>query len=599
MKRSRLPFLPKLTERLAVRLVLLLTLALLPLGVVAVMTTAQTVADARVSAERAMVGVTAEAVAGKRALIESAFASASTLGPLALERLANPEECTVILSDFVRRSGVFSFVSLIETDGQMRCRSDGQSSSIAGTPQFESLMERPAASVTAQARDLARNEAVMIVTQPIREGVTLRGFIMITVPQRSVELMRRLPVNSGPASTVLFNTDGELITGMDDPETMARLPANRPLAEFPDNPDERIFYGQTVGGESASFAVAELIPRRLYAVGTWTGSMDAQTGMRAAVMPLILPVLMWVASLGVAYFAVYRLVLRHIRTLNRQMRRFALGYRDAPPDIIEDAPSELREVSATFQKLARILARDEAELEASLAEKTVLLKEIHHRVKNNLQLIASILNLQMRQVRDPSARRVLQSVQDRVIGLATIHRSLYQSERLSELRADQLMDEITRQLLALGAAPGSGISVHTRFEPLMLAPDRLVPLSLLLSEGVTNALKYIGSPEDGGAPWLEITLTLNDDEVTLNVTNSLSAAAVEPDPDAPDFDSTRLGADLIEAFAMQLEGVLEQGEIDTAKGPAWQLSLSFACETSDDLAQGLLSDPEPEAREAE
>ena len=208
MKRSRLPFLPKLTERLAVRLVLLLTLALLPLGVVAVMTTAQTVADARVSAERAMVGVTAEAVAGKRALIESAFASASTLGPLALERLANPEECTVILSDFVRRSGVFSFVSLIETDGQMRCRSDGQSSSIAGTPQFESLMERPAASVTAQARDLARNEAVMIVTQPIREGVTLRGFILITVQQRSLDLMRRLPVNSGPASSVLFNTDG-------------------------------------------------------------------------------------------------------------------------------------------------------------------------------------------------------------------------------------------------------------------------------------------------------------------------------------------------------------------------------------------------------
>lgn len=589
--RSRLPFLPKLTDPLAVRLVILLTIALLPLGLVAVMTTAQTVADARASAQRAMVGETAEAVAGKRALIESAFASANTLGPLAIERLDNPEECNTILSEFVRRSGVFSFVGLIETDGQIRCRSDGDTVSVAETELFQRMIDRPAANVTPHPQGFVRNEPVLVVTQPIRVGVALRGFIMITVPQRSVELMRRMTGNDGPDSTLLFNLEGALLTGLDDPAKTELLPADKPLSDLTGGSEERLFHGQTVAGNYATFTVAELIPRRLYAIGTWTGQADAATGMPAVVMPLILPVLMWIASLGVAYFAVYRLVLRHIRTLNRQMRRFALGYRDTPPEVIEAAPSELREVSATFQKLTRILARDEAELEASLAEKTVLLKEIHHRVKNNLQLIASILNLQMRQVRDPAARRVLQSVQDRVIGLATIHRSLYQSERLSELCADRLIDEISRQLLALGAAPGSGISVQTRFEPLMMSPDRLVPLSLLLSEAVTNALKYIGSPADSESPWLEIALTTEGDVVVLSVTNSLAGSAAASD--ASISDSTSLGADLIEAFAMQLEGDLEQGEVQTDKGLVWQLSLRFSRDPAEETISISSASREP------
>lgn len=578
-----MPFLPKQTDQLAVRLVILLTIALLPLGIVAVMTTAQTVAEARASAQRAMVGETAESVAGKRALIESAFASANTLGPLAVERLDNTEECQTILSEFVRRSGVFSFVGLVETDGQMRCRSDGEIDTVAGTEHFQQMLARPAANVTAHSRGIVRDEPVLVVTQPIRVGVALRGFILIAVPQRSVELMRRMSGNDGPSSTVLFNLEGELLTGMDNQDRLALLPAERPLSDLTGHNRERLFHGPTAAGDKATFTVAELIPRRLYAIGTWTEHADAPSGMAAVIMPLILPVLMWVVSLGVAYFAVFRLVLRHIRTLNRQMRRFALGFREAPPEVIESAPSELREVSATFQKLARILARDEAELEASLAEKTVLLKEIHHRVKNNLQLIASILNLQMRQVRDPAARRVLQNVQDRVIGLATIHRSLYQSERLSELRADRLIDEISRQLLALGAAPGSGISVNTRFEPLMMSPDDLVPLSLLLSEAVTNALKYIGGSEKGDPPWLEIALTQDNDAVVLCVTNSLADPASGTIQDTSDTNSTSLGADLIEAFAVQLEGELEQGEVQTDAGPVWRLRLRFIPQTFRDL----------------
>jgi two-component system, sensor histidine kinase PdtaS len=78
-------------------------------------------------------------------------------------------------------------------------------------------------------------------------------------------------------------------------------------------------------GRRATFVVAELIPRRLYALGTWPEGSAGPTGVRAIIVPMLFPVLMWVASLGVLYFAVYQLVIRHVRALNRQMRRFALG----------------------------------------------------------------------------------------------------------------------------------------------------------------------------------------------------------------------------------------------------------------------------------
>ena len=565
---------PKLRDRLAVRLVILLSVALLPLGAIAVDTTARTVQDARASADQALVGLTAEAVAGQRALIESTLASAATLATTAMERLDDPEACGALLADFVRRSGVFAAAGMIELDGRMRCVSTGEGHDFSDHPTFSALNERPVAMVAAAERGLVSGEPVLVVAQPIRDGEVVQGYMAVSIAQDAVTLMGRMGAgreSDGPRHTLLVNRRGDVLADGGVPPGM--LPEGRSLAGLIED-GNRVFTAPSAEGERATYAMVPLMPGMLYALGVWPAG--AATTANVGVAALVFPILMWVVSLAVAYFAVYRLVVRHIRRLNRQMRRFALGHRDTPPPVLSDAPAELREVSATFNKLARILARDEAELEASLAEKTVLLKEVHHRVKNNLQLIASILNLQMRQVRDPAARRVLRSVQDRVLGLATIHRSLYQSERLAAVRADRLVDEIVRQLLVIGAAPGSRISVRTHLDPVTLSPDRLVPLSLLLTEAVTNALKYTGRPDDG-PPWLEVTLTgptedaTGDGLVRLTVRNSLGAAlaGMETDDDA----GTRLGAELIEAFAQQLDAQLQQGP-EGAR--AWALDVSFA-----------------------
>jgi two-component sensor histidine kinase len=593
---GRLPaLLSGLADRLAVRILLLLSLALLPLGLIAVHTTAEALRTAHQGSERALIGLTADSVAGKRALIESALASGRALGPLTIERLDDPEACRALLADYVDRSGVFGFAGFIERDGWMRCASTGETFDFSDRAVFQELRDRPRTLITATASGAATGVPEVIVTQPVYSQTALVGFLSVSISQRSVQLMGRVTMEEAPRHVVLFNHEGALISV--DPaigeNARTHLPRDVLLAGLVGG-GSSVFHGTAGDGSRATFVVAEILPRRLYALGTWPEASAGPTGWRAIAVPMLFPVLMWMASLAVLYFAIFHLVIRHIRTLNRQMRRFALGHRETEAELPHSAPHELRELGGTFHKMTRIISRDEAAREAALAEKTVLLKEVHHRVKNNLQLIASILNLQMRQLQDSGARAVLQTVQDRVLGLATIHRSLYEEPQLSELRADRMLGDVLRQMLLVGVPPDSGIEVTRRLDPLCVDPAKVVPLTLLLTEALTNALKHIAPPENGNPPWLDVRLRALNGRAELSIANSTGAKKherpIQPRPD------TQLGNELIAAFALQLDAELERGCFTDARGRAYGLSIRFALQ--DDGATGSASATQGATREA-
>ena len=247
-----------------------------------------------------------------------------------------------------------------------------------------------------------------------------------------------------------------------------------------------------------------VIEGALYVLGTW----GRETGFGGARSPLVslglvLPLLMWGASLLVAYVAVRGLVLDPLGQLRARMQAFASGSRDMAPLELKDAPVELAQVADSFQTMTARIVADEARLAKSVRDQELLLKEVHHRVKNNLQLIASILNMQLRQQRAPEARAILHRVQDRVMGLATVHQHLYQSTELSALRADELVRAIANRML--GKAEGAGIAVDMHLDPVTLYPDQAVPLALLVSEAMTNVLSYIGRAQDGSV-WKFVTI---------------------------------------------------------------------------------------------
>lgn len=144
------------------------------------------------------------------------------------------------------------------------------------------------------------------------------------------------------------------------------------------------------------------------------------------------------------------------------------------------------------------LRESEERIRASLAEKEVLLKEIHHRVKNNMQVIASLVSLQANDSDDPSMRAVLREVSHRVRSMALVHEKLYQSENLARVEFARYTESLLHYLWRAHGRAASAIELALDLEPVSLSVTTAVPCGLILNELVSNALKHAFSGRGGG-----------------------------------------------------------------------------------------------------
>jgi two-component sensor histidine kinase len=181
----------------------------------------------------------------------------------------------------------------------------------------------------------------------------------------------------------------------------------------------------------------------------------------------------------VAWFAAEQLVTRYIRRLGRAIRAFASGSRVVGDLDMEGAPAEIREVGQAFLRMTDTILHDEAELEDTVHQREVLLREVHHRVKNNLQLIASIMNMQMRRAKSPETKALMRGLQERVMSLATVHKELYQTTGLDRRARRRASGRPRAADRGHGLGAGRTFRIETDFAPIPLAPDQAVPLSLL------------------------------------------------------------------------------------------------------------------------
>jgi two-component system, sensor histidine kinase PdtaS len=188
----------------------------------------------------------------------------------------------------------------------------------------------------------------------------------------------------------------------------------------------------------------------------------------------------------------------------------------------------------------------------SLREKEVLLKEIHHRVKNNLQVISSLINMQTWNLRDPASRAALEECQSRVMAIALIHEKLYQSRDYSRVPFSDYGRSLAANIFHTTGVSPQNIRLNVEFTDLSLAVDKAIPCGLILNELITNALKH-AFPNDRQGTIRVVMQNAGPRVVELVVTDD--GAGMDPAFDAA--KATSLGMQLIYTLVEQLEGKLE------------------------------------------
>lgn len=575
------------------RLTLLLTLALLPIGVISVMQGRDMAEQSRAMSERALLAETLRAAAAQREVIRTAQGQARALVPLVRAALTDTTACNALMAHVVEGAAQADFAGFLSRDGRLDCTSDGSRRDLSRSEAFaeidlfggarvETVSPPPGGGLIPVPRAILVLEPVYL--KPAERGAeepSRLGTVLLALPRSALVSTDLIPgTDEAPLELTTFNRKGEVlwsspfppgaVVGPIEAAWAARLPANMPLEGFIDTP-AHAFSAPSGGGGSRAYAVVPVAEGAVMTIGAWApDTLFADPPGSPLTLALLLPLSMWALSLAVAIIAVNRLMLEPLSALKGRMEAFTRGDRMLPPWRIARAPDEVQALADSFDTMTDRIVRDEMRLEKAVHDQQVLLKEVHHRVKNNLQLIASILNMQIRQHKSPESRAVLRRVQDRVMSLATVHQHLYDSPTLSALRVDTLLREIVNRKVAEAGPLTDEVEISVQMDQVTLYPDQAVPLALLLGEAVTNALSHVGRPA-GGAPALSVSLQREaGGDVRLEVVNTGGSKLRE------DQETRRagLGMRLMQGFASQLDGTLTS-QAGEDSGDSWHITLRF------------------------
>jgi PAS domain S-box-containing protein len=212
-------------------------------------------------------------------------------------------------------------------------------------------------------------------------------------------------------------------------------------------------------------------------------------------------------------------------------------------------------VDINDRKIAELQLQERADqLNRSLAEKKILAREVHHRVKNNFQVISSLLRMQAALAKDESVSIILSKVQRRIIAMALIHERLYGEESIEHIDFGEYMHSLIDELFNAYAHSSGAVVKNLNSACVLLNVDQAIPCGLILNELVTNALKYAYPDGKAGEVKIDlkespsgfVTLTVSDQGVGL--------------PEGVDWNNAHsLGLPLVDALTQQLNGRLTVG----------------------------------------
>lgn len=197
----------------------------------------------------------------------------------------------------------------------------------------------------------------------------------------------------------------------------------------------------------------------------------------------------WLCGIGAAWIGTHRLVTRWTSSLRRMALSYANGNYSLKPDLSR-APLEIRDLGQSLMLMASQVRDRETDLRISLDQKNMLLREVHHRVKNNLQLVLSMLNIRDKPGRQSGNRDMVADIRTRIRALALVHRYLYEGDDVRHVELCTFLTDLCRMLVASVSPGDDRISLDLDIERLHVRAEHASSIGLLITEVVTNAMKH-------------------------------------------------------------------------------------------------------------
>jgi PAS domain S-box-containing protein len=234
-------------------------------------------------------------------------------------------------------------------------------------------------------------------------------------------------------------------------------------------------------------------------------------------------------------------------------------------EVITDPNGKPLRIVGTEQDITEHKIAEE-KIKSSLKEKEMLLQEIHHRVKNNLQVISSLLRLQSRFIKDQNSIDIFKETQNRVRSIAILHEKLYQSDNLAKIKIDEYVQILAEDLMYFYELEESNINMILDIDDVSLNIETAIPCGLLINEMVANSLKYAFPNQKNGEIKIELHSN-NEDQFNLTVGDNGVGIPEEIDPEKAE----TFGMQLIKYLTKQLKGTIE---LDNNNGTKYQLKFN-------------------------
>ncbi len=420
---------------------LILSAALLPLALIALFATLQTsrIADIDLRARLRVAATEASRALGIE-LIGDMTALRVAMTALSSDP-ANSPSCARVEGVFAQQTAVGARFGIYSADGRLVC----------GTAIPVRMIGAPdAGGVRAQ---IVSNGGLVLDIRGVSEARAVAFF--------PVTMLRELAQPSSFATPF----EGGLVHGSDGELTLAELPEQSGL-------DRREQVDIPLGIDDLAFVMAV---RR----APFTSS---------AIVAMLLPLVMWIAATAIGWFVVDRLLIRPLRRLRDDIERYRPGHPMSDVNLGAVPAQEIADLNDTFQELTHTVERHEQSMADGLVRQTKLTREVHHRVKNNLQVIASLINFHARSAHGEAAADAYATIQRRVDALAVVHRHHYaEMEENRGLELKSVIGELSSNIRAT-ASGSAKLGITLNVEQVLVTQDVAVAVSFLLTELIELAV---------------------------------------------------------------------------------------------------------------